>query len=359
MSKIDEPTGPKSENLLEVQAHLQEYLAKVYQDHQDLQLTNLTSITTGWENEMYAFDMAYGPRNRRRSEQLVLRIYPGDDAAGKSAREFEGMRRLEDVGYPVPHLSLLERDHSPFRKPFVVMERVDGQVMWSVLNQADRQEQQELLTQFCDLFVRLHSLDWRSFVDNSITVPLDDPYFFTSQMLEMAKNRGQDFPNTGLSPIVAWLGERKESVPCYRPSVVHFDYHPNNILLRPDGSAVVIDWPGIQVTDARYDLGWTLLLVYVYMGEDWRERILVEYERLAGAEVQQVEFFEIFACARRLFDITVSLSEGAEKLGMRPEAVQTMKEQMGPLSRVYDLLMQHTGVRIGSIEQLLDGRSSA
>ena len=35
-------------------------------------------------------------------------------------------------------------------------------------------------------------------------------------------------------------------VPCRHPALVHGDFHPNNILLREDGSAVVIDWAGLQ-----------------------------------------------------------------------------------------------------------------
>jgi aminoglycoside phosphotransferase (APT) family kinase protein len=152
---------------------------------------------------------------------------------------------------------------------------------------------------------------------------------------------------------VDWLQERRDLLPCPEPSVVHWDFHPSNILLRAGGSPVVIDWAGLQVTDARLDLAWTLLLTSAYAGAEWRDPILHEYERLAGAKVDQIELFEVLACARRLFDVTVSLSEGPERLGMRPEAVAMMRQQREPLQRVYDLLQARTGLRVEAVEAVL------
>ena len=333
---------------------VEEYLKTAYPDRQEIQVVNLTSITSGWENEMYAFGLQYGPSAKRHQEGLVLRIYPGDDAHKKSLHEFESIRKLAQAGYSVPHVHLLERDSSPFGRPFVIMERIDGQEMLSVLMEASRTKQRELITLFCDLFVRLHSLDWRPFVDDPSQFESGDPYLFIDQWLDRAKYEINRFSKAELLPVATWLEKRRDTVPCPHPSVVHFDFHPNNILLRDDGSAVVIDWPGLNVTDARFDLGWTLLLTYAYLGKGWRERILREYERLAGGSVEQVEFFEVFACVRRIFDVTVSLSEGAEKLGMRPGAVENIRQQMDALANVYELLVDLTGIRIEELEGMVN-----
>ena len=156
----------------------------------------------------------------------------------------------------------------------------------------------------------------------------------------------------GFLPIVAWLEERREAVSCLHPSLVHGDFHPNNILLRDDGSAVVIDWAGLQVSDPRFDLAWTLLLVSTHGHVAWRDYILQEYARLSGAGVEQIEWFETFACVRRLRVVTISLSEGPEKLGLRPDAVARMRQQMGAIQQVYVLLRQRTGIRVAEVERL-------
>ena len=120
-----------------------------------------------------------------------------------------------------------------------------------------------------------------------------------------------------------------------------------------DGSATVIDWTQIQVSDPRFDLAWTLMLVGAAEGWQWRDRILAEYERLAGAPIQELEWFEVAACGKRLFSVVVSLAAGPEALGMRPEAVELMRQQFGALRNVYQLFMIRTGLRLREVERLL------
>jgi aminoglycoside phosphotransferase (APT) family kinase protein len=335
-----------------MQSSLQVYYACAFPAKQGLQVKDLISITAGWESEMYAFDAEYGPAEDRRREALVLRLYLGDHAPAKAAHEFHSMRQLHQAGYPVPYVHLLERTNSPFGKPFVVMERIAGQVMGPLFSSARGGHQRELLTRFCTLFVQLHRLDWRPFVEDVANDATQGPYGFVDRALRRAHDALAQFSLMSFLPIVEWLDERREAVPCRHPALVHGDFHPNNILLRDDGSAVVIDWAGIQVSDARFDLAWTLLLVGTRGSVEWRDAILQEYERLVGAKVEQIEWFETFGCLRRLRVMTVALSEGAEKLGLRPDAVTRMQQQMGAMQQVYALLLARTCIRVTEVERL-------
>jgi aminoglycoside phosphotransferase (APT) family kinase protein len=264
------------------------------------------------------------------------------------------MSQLRQASYPVPRVLILERENSPFDgKPFVIMEKIEGQVLWSLLFNSPREKQQELLTLFCELFIQLHALEWRPFVDDLKRYDIGDPYVFVDQWLNMAHDTLTRFSKAGFFPIVEWLEARRDELSCLRPSPVHLDFHPNNILIGSDGSAGVIDWGNIDVSDSRFDLAWTLVLVSSYEGAEWRDRILREYERLAGTKVEQIECFEVFACAKRLASVVISLLDGPEKLGMRPDAVAMMKQQMGAVRRVYDLLLERTGIRIEEVEKLL------
>ena len=60
---------------------------------------------------------------------------------------------------------------------------------------------------------------------------------------------------------LAWLEKRREAVPCVRPSVVHWDFHPNNILVREDGSAVVIDWTQVYLVYILFALIFVIALI--------------------------------------------------------------------------------------------------
>jgi aminoglycoside phosphotransferase (APT) family kinase protein len=336
---------------------LQAYLAGAMPDRPAVQASDPVSISTGWESDVYAFDLESGlptARSARRHEALVLRIYPGVDAFPKSGREFQGMQQLYVAGYPVPRVLLLERDASPFGKPFVVMERVEGQMMWEPLFRSSAPRQAQLLELFCDLFVRLHTLDWHPFVDDPTAIERSGPYAFADGWLTSARAILAPFNLTDTEVILAWLEARRDRVSCARPAPVHWDFHPGNILVRADLSATVIDWTQIQVSDPRFDLAWTLVLVGAAEGWQWRDRILAAYEHRIGAAVSELAWFEVAACAKRLFSVIVSLMAGPEALGMRPEAATLMRQQFGALRNVYGLFVERTGLRLRDTERLLE-----
>jgi hypothetical protein len=100
------------------------------------------------------------------------------------------------------------------------------------------------------------------------------------------------------------------------------------------------------------DLAWTLLLMSTYGSPESRLLVLGEYERIAGHKVEQIEYFEVAACLRRLFSIVVSLSSGADKLGMRPGA-EAMMADGAHIGRVYARLRERTGIEVPEAEELL------
>jgi aminoglycoside phosphotransferase (APT) family kinase protein len=332
---------------------LQNTIGRALPDRLNPTVSELVSISVGWESDVYAFDLESGPANGRLREALVLRIYPGADAYAKSQREFQGMRQLVAAGYPVPRVLALERDASPLEKPFMIMEKVEGEMLWPHLFRSSEPQQSELLAMFCGLFVRLHRLDWRPFVDDPISIERGGPYAFADEWLELVRNALAQFHVPDADALLDWLEARRDRVPCIRPAPVHLDFHPANLLLRADGSAAVIDWTQIQVSDPRFDLAWTLMLVGAAEGWEWRDRILAEYERLAGAPIQELDWFEVAACGKRLFSVIVSIAAGPEALGMRPDAVAKMREGFGALRRVYQLFVTRTGLRLRDVEEML------
>ncbi len=78
--------------------------------------------------------------------------------------------------------------------------------------------------------------------------------------------------------MIAWLAEKSADVVCERLSVIHQDYHPSNVLLEDDGTAVVIDWTGLAISDFHFDLAWTLMLISTQGYPTLRAIILDMYE---------------------------------------------------------------------------------
>jgi aminoglycoside phosphotransferase (APT) family kinase protein len=229
------------------------------------------------------------------------------------------------------------------------MEFIPGEVMWDLLDKVLADRQERLIDQFCRLFVELHGLDWKQFDDS---LPGDKPFFFIDRWLDEARGTLQNFPEVDASPFLDWVTARRDLFACARPSPVHHDFHPGNILVKADGSASVIDWTGFHVADSRFDLAWTLVLAHAHGLPAWRGQILKGYQRHAEKPVEHIEAFEAVACARRLFDLTISLTLGAQRLGMNDKAVESMRSYMDAHKRVHRLFVERTGLHIQTFDNL-------
>jgi aminoglycoside phosphotransferase (APT) family kinase protein len=337
-----------------MQGSLLEYCERSFAEKRDLRIKDFAELAQGWESKIYAFKLEYGPETRRQTLSMVLRLYSGEQAYAKSKREFYALNRLYRAGYPVPYPYSLERQNSPFRAPFILIERIAGRPLLPILIEASQKRQRALITYFCDLFVRLHRLEWHQFVHAERGYQAIDPFVFVDRWFILARQTFNHYSKHDFLPVLEWLEKQRNDLYCLEPAPVHLDFHPNNILLRANGSAVVIDWTSFDVSDARFDLAWTLVLSYAYLGMDWRDRILKEYENLWGNRIEQIEVFEVLAGVRRLSELSISLTLGAIQQGMRPEAVIQMQAQKDAYRRVYQLVLQRAGARIPEIESWLD-----
>lgn len=330
---------------------LQSKLWDYYRDQQGfggaIQIKNLTHIQAGWESEIYAFDLLAG---RDTPQQLILRIYPGADSLEKSEREFNNLKHLTRANFPVPKVHILAGENSQIGDPFVIMDRIPGETLWGALFSAKRNTRNELIDSFSQLYVRLHKLDYQSFTEPSGIEFNQGSLSVVTSQFESWRVFYDSFPLPDFLPLLDWLDDHMTDLTQAMPALLHWDFHPENIILQPDGSMVVIDWTGLQVSDLRFDLAWTLMLIAAYEGEHWRRLFLESYERAAGELIPNLEFFDVAACTRRLFSIAISINEGAEKMGMRPGAEETMRNQIEPTRAVYDLLLSRTGIQLPSIE---------
>jgi aminoglycoside phosphotransferase (APT) family kinase protein len=325
----------------------------IRQSRQIRQIHNFTKITSGWENEVYLFDAEYDIDGKRDYEELVLRIYQGENVAGKAQREFKAMKRLHELGFSVPKVYTLEIENPIFGNPFVIMEKINGQELGKVIDNASWDRKMELVNQFCKIFAHLHSLDWQSLNFPQLPYNPKEPYGYINNLLSLVQGYADRFPKSKpFQPVLDWLTDNYKSVPCERLSIVHWDYHPANLLLKDDGEAIVIDWTNVDIGDYRADLAWTLLLVSSYGNPEGRDIVLKDYENLAGHKAEGIEYYEVFALMRRMFHIYISMTIGADKLGMRAEAVEMMKSNSKHIEALCEFLREKTGITIPQMERI-------
>jgi aminoglycoside phosphotransferase (APT) family kinase protein len=324
---------------------LGDWLAAALPTWTDQVILEVVELPGGWESDVYRFDLVHGPD--RTTERLVLRRYVGD--GGVAVCEYEGMRRLFSAGYPVPEVIAVEPDAEPLGRPFLVMRWAPGAADRSWPDVADPAE----FPRFVGLLRRLHELDWRPFVD------ADDHEKLAAgrsvpDTLHLWRSIALQHPVASFEPLMAWLEDNARRLPSVEPAVVHWDFHVGNILVADDGTQTVIDWTQIEVTDPRFDVAWTGLLMGMALGdEDAGARLCTEYER-HGRALEAMEFFDVAVALKRLYTVAASLAAGPETLGMRPEAAERMRGDIHTLQVPYFTVRRITGIRITEIETLLE-----
>jgi len=334
----------KQTNAVDMMDYEQELKQFFRQTQPDAQISPVQKIAAGWENEIYAFTLVADGQSR----DLILRVFPGQGALGKAEREFRGMRHLYGVGFPVPEVIALESTR--FERPAIIMERIPGQTLGQVLAQAAETEQAEYVARICTLFARLHEQDWRPLVGHP--EPYTDENAANRLLLERYR---QIVAQTGMNcalPVVDWVAAQTLPLKCPQPSIVHQDFHPEN-LLWTGHDLKVIDWTAIGVYDRRIDIAWTLLLAGASEGTAVRDQLLQLYENAAGIRIQAIEIFEALACVRRFNDLWQALRQGGASWGLRPETVTAMRSQAANYEQQYVQLRTITGLRIPEIEELL------
>jgi aminoglycoside phosphotransferase (APT) family kinase protein len=339
----------------EVQRELQELYSADEAGQGSARVSEVSLLGSGYDADVFAFSLE--AEGDGQGEGLVLRLYAGEGAAEKAAREFAAMGHLREAGYPVPRVLRLEHERSPFGRPLVIMERVHGTSLGRDYWAATGDRRQELHAVLCRLMVQLHALDGSAVLPGSPLAGSRDPYASIDRDLASLSALLERFEGTeppSLRAALDWLSGHRSTVPCERLAVLHGDFHPNNVLVRPDGAGFVIDWSNVRLGDYRSDLAWTRLLTRSDAQPDGGAAELRCYGQLAGAKVERIDYFEAAACTRLLASTLLSLRSGTGRQGMRPGAVALMRRNAGHmLQYVAALLQKRTETAMPDLEDTL------
>lgn len=258
------------------------------------------------------------------------------------------MALLGEAGYPVLAVLLSEADTAVLGKPFIVMEKLEGRVLWPVLYEEPASQAADLLERFGRQLARLHQIDWRPFTGQAALYEAN-PAAVLDRLLAPIKEPIIQFEVGGFLPVLAWLERRKVDI-VVRAAVVHFDFHANNAFLCDDGRLAVIDWTQIDVSDYRADLCWTLMIMGDFGNQQWGERILRAYQDEANYPITDLDFFHVFTYVKLLGMTVISLKHGPEKLGMRAEMTESIPGQIPVLKILAQRVQEITGRTIPEVE---------
>ena len=104
----------------------------------------------------------------------------------------------------------------------------------------------------------------------------------------------------------------------------------------------------------------TSLLLRMHNGMKLRDSVIPTYETLMGFKVEQVEFFEVFACFRRLFNSAVWFTTDPERGEMDSRSVEGlsvaegfsgMERHKDAVRKGYEMLVELTDIRVPGLER--------
>jgi len=318
----------------------------LYPDRQGLIVSDVRDITSGWETRLFYYVLNYTYDGSSHNDRLVARIFSGKG----SKHEYDIMSRLLNAGYPVPRVNEFD-EGDVLGQPFLTMEFIEGRNMEREFLSGSQEDLKWVLDIMMGLFVRLHDIDISEIFPDRTGV---STYEYIEEVIRKYRKAAKESGIEWMEPLIEWLEERKGSVTPMPPAVLHGDFHPLNIMLPADGSPVVLDWGASHAGDRRSDLSWLMLLAGTFLEPSVRDAILAAYEDASGMEMEDIQFFEALSVLRRLTDVAISVEAGAEKQGMRPGAVERMREAAGHIRNVYDVLVELTGLRLPEDEEFLN-----
>ncbi|MCU0499860.1 MAG: phosphotransferase [Anaerolineae bacterium] len=270
-------------------------------------IEDLTLLSSGWASDVYRFTLRYQQMGKMIRQKLVLKLYANTpEGMDRALKERHALFHLRSEKYPVPGVSEVEIDPQHLGRPFVIMEYIEGELLWDALTQAEGEQRDSLIRLFVGLLIDLHQRGLEILIPT--LKPMSDLALINREIYTL-KGMINTYHREEFTPIVDWLREHRDRGACDKPTAAHRDYHPWNVMIDGQGNPFVIDWAW-QVADARYDLAWTLTLLERSGYKGVRDEVLAEYQRVTGSPVSELDYFEVLTHVRWLMDVTHSLKYG-------------------------------------------------
>jgi aminoglycoside phosphotransferase (APT) family kinase protein len=288
---------------------------------------------------------------------VIARIYFGDGSGEKVAHEFAVLAGLTQAGYPCPRPLWMETPSVLWERPVLFMQRVPGEPIWGPMLRGDVDTRRAFRGAFVRAFVALHLLDLgETDLPKKLGVPA--PHAAVTGQVDGMRRAGLALPEIGFGPAVDLLSAQAKEVRPGHVGLVHWDFHPANVLAElgqanAEVKVTIIDWSGAEVTDTRFDLAWTLVVIGSQEGWEAAAPILQEYEALCGPQAD-LEFFLRLAYARRLYVMTMALMHGASVLGLRAGVESAIRDRLDGMRMMYAKWLDATGTSLPTVEQILE-----
>lgn len=323
---------------------LEQLIAGAHPDRERVTVEHISKITGGWETTIYRFDVSYEVDGAVHTAKQAARFYPGSLGPERAAREAAVLGAVARTGTPVPGVVLQSSQPSPFGTAVLITEFVPGRTLLDVLQSGDAP-----VAEMAKCLVELHRIPVSAVFDDGVA-PFAEPGFVSDRPEAIAETADR-YGLSEFGALIAWLlaeapAERQE------PSVLHNDYHPQNLIVTDRGGLVILDWSFAGLGDHRLDLAWSALWTGEMAGDHTRAALLEAYEVAAGQPITDLDYYEALKLGARLLTISLWL-RGAVAPPVHKITAEVIRGDYRPtVMAVYERFRAVTGIRLPLIERL-------
>jgi len=344
----------------EVRDRLTAWLRARSPDADDVRIEGLDRVTFGHSAEMMAFTLACREGGREQRRDVVLRLRPPAPGLLEPydlPRQFEILRALEATAVRAPRALWLEESGEVLGRPFLVMERLDGNVYERKVPaelDAAPERIRRMSESMIEQIAAIHLVDLRA---TGLDALGDGRDYVARQLDHWASemHRVQRGPLPGLERLLAALRERQPE-PCPRITLVHGDPKPGNFAFVGGEVSGVFDWELASIGDPLADVGWTEITWSTPTFTSRPASLTVDqfvarYQELTGITVRHREWYRAF----QAFKMSVILLVGA----MLFDEAHSDDLRLAEMGSAVPLLTQLALHELGIAEQIESGPVTA
>jgi aminoglycoside phosphotransferase (APT) family kinase protein len=232
---------------------------------------------------------------------IVIRFYQGSQGSRceEDARiEAAALRSLLNKGYPVPELYLCEDNCHVAGAPFVVMAQLPGRTLSEVALE-EPASFPYWIDQACTLLMKLHTLAWQDGFD--FFHPPMNVLEFAERQVKWWSIQAQKIGAAEAKQGFDWLKMNMyRARECSRITLVHRDFHPNNLISDGQHITGVVDWGELTIADPAVDAAWSRMIMETEVSQPVGDSFNEIYQRRHPEVCATQHFWEVFSAAKRL-----------------------------------------------------------
>lgn len=322
-------------------------LVRLHPDNESYEMSEAEQVMGGADTKIHKFDFSYKSDGELITLLLIIRIFR-EKHFNRAEKEFNDLQKLYHANLSVPK-PYYWKYNEEINKYYFVMERIEGQTLDKLLFSSDDDKSPIYIHKFIQELVNIHNFDWEETEIISKKYIQKDVQTKILMQIETVRKIVDDHEIDEFYPLLDWLKSHARKVSDHKLVVIHGDYHPQNAIVREDESLVVIDWSNLQIHDFRVDLGFLLVMLNSFAQRDYKQLLLVNYEKLSGRMVRSIDYFMILSNLFNLLRIYSCLLDPT----ITNESEET-KQVFTGIAKPYSVYLVHmiremTGVSMDSI----------